>query len=93
MIEICQSERPYFEVGFMIYLFKIEYKSTFQQGRLSKKAVPTTVNNRKHLKGWGKIPIPKQIEDEEHDKKQTKLNENKKNKCPSAKTKMGNLLS
>ena len=37
----------------------------------SKKAAPTTFNNRKQLKGWAKIPIPKQIEDEEHDMKQT----------------------
>ena len=26
----------------------------------SKKAPPTTFYNRKHLKGWAKIPIPKQ---------------------------------
>ena len=30
----------------------------------SKKAAPTTFYNRNHLKGWAKIPIPKQIEDE-----------------------------
>ena len=30
----------------------------------SKKEVPTTLYNRKHLKAWAKIPIPKQIEDE-----------------------------
>ena len=37
----------------------------------SKNATPTTFNNRKHLKEWVKIPIPKQIEDEEHDMQQT----------------------
>ena len=37
----------------------------------SKKVTPTTFSNRKHLKGWAKIPIPKQIEDEKHDIKQT----------------------
>ena len=38
----------------------------------SKKAAPTTFDNRKHLNGWVKIPVPKQIEhiqmkDEERD--------------------------
>ena len=27
----------------------------------SKKAAPTTFYNLKHLKGWAKVPIPKQI--------------------------------
>ena len=46
--------------------------------RRSKNSTPATFNNCKHLKGWAKIPIPKQIEDEERDRKQTKHNENKK---------------
>ena len=33
------------------------------------------MNNLNHLKGWTKIPIPKQIEDEKHNRKQTKHNE------------------
>ena len=49
----------------------------------SKKAAPTpaTFNNRKHFKEWVRIPIPKEIEDKEHDMKQTKHIEN--NKCPN----------
>ena len=38
---------------------------------VQRKQPPTTFNNWKHLKGCAKIPIPKQIEDEEHDMKQT----------------------
>ena len=38
----------------------------------SKKAVPPTFYNRKHLNGWAKIPIPKQIEDEHIEKKMEK---------------------
>ena len=28
---------------------------------------PTSFNNRKHNKGWVKIPIPKHLEDKEHE--------------------------
>ena len=41
----------------------------------SKKAAPTTFYNRKHLRGWAKIPIPKQIVDEHIEKIE-------ENKCP-----------
>ena len=44
-----------------------------QQGRASFKENSPTYHNGKHLKGWAKIPIPKQIEDE-HIEKKTKTN-------------------
>ena len=52
----------------------------------AKKAVPQHLTKQKHLKGWVKIPLPKQIEDKEHNMKQTKDDENKliNNKCPRA---------
>ena len=40
-------------------------ESTIQRTQL-----PTTFNNRKHLKGWVNIPIPKQIGDDEPDMKE-----------------------
>ena len=46
------------------------------RGAPFKESSPTTYYNRKHLNGWAKIPIPKQIEDEHTEK------ELKNNKCP-----------
>ena len=49
-----------------------------QQGKAPfKQRNPITFDNRKHLKGGAKIPIPKQIEDEVRDRIQTKPSKNR----------------
>ena len=55
-------------LSFFTFLQNKEVKINKGEHR-SRKAAPITFNNRKNL-----IPIPKQIGDEEHDRKQTKHN-------------------
>ena len=63
----------YFQEG----TYRVHENKEDQQGRTPfKESRPTTyIYNRKHLKGWAKIPIPKQLEDEhiEKEKKRKKV--------------------
>ena len=45
-----------------------------RESTVQRKKPPTTFYNRKHLKGWAKTPIPKQIEGEQIDKKRNIIN-------------------
>ena len=61
--------------AFQITLQQNKEDKIYKREHRSKNATSTTFNYRKLLKGWIKIPIRKQIEDEERDRKQTQHNE------------------
>ena len=55
------------------YISKTKKIRSTRESTVQRKQHPTTFYNGKHLKGWTKIPIPKQLEDEHIEKKNKQI--------------------